>query len=115
MIRPVNIDFRQEGDDSFVLRFLTETGENLEVALTGALLSSVLAYLSASAPGPVSIRSLLLDRAPQLEPIAYEVQARMGGGRRLVLTCRIPDSDRTLTIPLELSADDVELLIREME
>lgn len=117
MIRPINIDFRREGDD-LIISLLTGTSERTDIALNKAQLGFLIARLMSEIHDD-RVTNLDLNRLGPDQELAvhsFVVQRpQMGGHRRLMILAHLSAPDRSVRIPLELSPEQVEKLIEDIE
>lgn len=117
MIRPINIDFRQEGDE-LIISLLTGTSERTDIALNKVQLGFLIARLMQEIHDD-RVTTLDLNRHGPDQEVAihsFSVQKpQIGAHRRLMIFARLSAPDRSVRIPLELSPEQVEKLIEDLE
>jgi hypothetical protein len=115
-LRPDEMEIRVDGDD-IVLDFKADSGESRVVVLSRKWVPTLLARLmQETEPGqmvPIDRASLQIGASFSVQ--SWQVQRRSDGARRLTLAVDLPDQGRVVTIPLELSAAEVQSLLDQLK
>src|SRR5690606_34382736 len=113
---PDEVEITDKTDEGLTLEFRSDAGGVAAIALLRGQLAALVARLvkeiGAGQAVPIDRGSLQIGQT--FAVTAHQVQRRGDGARRLVMTVDLPDQGRVVTIPLELSPDDVRSLIKDL-
>ena len=118
VFRPDELEFGTEDEGRRVtLTFRTDSGETLGVSLgrgqVAATVARLVQEIGEGAAVPIDRGSLQIGARFAVQ--GFQLQRKTDGSRVLTLVVDMPDQGRVVTIPLDLSPDDVAKLIEMLE
>jgi hypothetical protein len=117
-LRPDEADISTDGED-VVLDFRSDAGESRSIVLSRQWLPGLIARLMHQVGPDEAIPSATdqgsLQVGARFAVQGWQVARQSDGARRLDVIINLPDQDRVVTIPLDLTPPDVQSLIDQLK